>query len=693
MPALETFMAQRRLLMVLDNFEQVLPAASEVGRLLAASPGLTVLVTSREPLRLRWERALPLSPLDLPDPRHLPALDQLASVPAVALFLERARAAAPAFELTRENASAVAELCVRLDGLPLAIELVAARAVQFGAAATLDRLSRHLPLPTSTMRDAPARQQSLRATLQWSLDLLDTTEQVLLRRLAVFAGGWTLAAAEAVAGEDVPDVLGALTSLTDKSLIVLTTPGGTDEPRFRILDTVREVALDLLEASGESAAVRSRHAGFLATLAEATTTQLQGLGQAAVSMRLEREEENFRQALRWALGRGDADALEEGLRLAGALGWYWFLHGYPPEARDWFQVLIGPAAAQDQTPAARATTARAATLRARALNAAGFQATNQGEYVAAYSLHEQALATWRELRDTPGMVASLHGMGDTALWQVDSDRARGHYVEGLELARATGTAEDVALFTFHLGQLCWLVDDLDAADTWAREALVTARSAGSTTWPPYALYVQASVAHERGDTPRAGALYRESLELAWEHHDRLGVRMVLPGLAGLAVAEGDAARAVRLAGAASALEENAGIWAFPPIKARHERWLAAAEQALDPQTRATAWAQGRGMSLDEALAHALEEPAAASAGHERGVGRQGALSPREREVLAMVAEGKSNREIAAALVVTEHTAKYHVASLLNKLGATSRAEVVTRAVALGLLTPRAELRS
>jgi non-specific serine/threonine protein kinase len=273
------------------------------------------------------------------------------------------------------------------------------------------------------------------------------------------------------------------------------------------------------------------------------------------------------------------------------------------------------------------------------------------------------------------------------LWVGKAEEARAHYEEGLKLAQARGTGEDEALFAFHLGQLWWLEGDVPLGEQYGQDALSVARAAGSTTWTAYSLFVLASLAHERGDLRRAGALYREALELGWKHHDRLCIRMALPGLAGIAAMEGDAVRAIRLASAASALEENVGMWAFPPIQARQAHWLATAEEAVDATTRGAAWAEGRRMTMDDVIAHALEEttPAAASGEQVRAV--RDRLSPREREVLGLVAQGRSNREIADALIVTEHTAKYHVAQLLNKLGAGSRAEAVTRAVAEGLLAP------
>jgi DNA-binding CsgD family transcriptional regulator len=352
------------------------------------------------------------------------------------------------------------------------------------------------------------------------------------------------------------------------------------------------------------------------------------------------------------------------------------LRGYPAEARDWFEALLRP------------TQGLPSPVRARALNAAGFRAIDHAEYAVAYRFHEQALAIWRELQDVPGMVASLHGVADSALWQANSDTARDRYEEGLALGGAAGTPVDVALFAFHLGQLWWLLGDLDTAQKYAQQALDVARAAGSTTWSAYSLYILASLAHERSDVSAAGALYREALGMAWTNSDRLCVRMALPGLAGLAVLEGDPARALRLAGAASSLEQNAGIVAFPPIRSRQERWLAPAHATLEAETRATVWAEGSQMTWDEMMAYAQEQAVASatSVGSPvSGASVHGRLSRREREVLALVAEGRSNREIAEELIISENTAKYHVAQLLNKLGAGSRAEAVTRAVATGFL--------
>ena len=697
--ALEAALSSRRLLLVLDNLEHLLGAAGDVARLLGACPGVVVVATSREPLRLRWERTLPLGPLAVADPNHLPPLDRLAEVPAVALFVQRARAGSPSFALTQANAAAVTALCYRLDGLPLAIELVAARAALLGPAALLDRLGRRLPLPASAMQDAPTRHQTLRATILWSYDLLDGTEQALFRRLAVFAGGWTLEAAEAVAGPAVTlhdgasssavaveDVLGGLTSLADKSLIQVEAAPPADaagEPRFRMLETAREVALTLLDAGGEAEAIRLRHGTHFAELAERAEPELQGPEQARWFARLEREQGNFRQALGWALEKGEA---EQGLRLAGALGWFWFLHGYPTEAREWLAALLSLAAGDSSVPPG---------VRAKALTSAAFRAIQHGDYATALDLSRQALALWRGLDDALGILAALHGVGDAALWLGDAAAALPAYEEGLARAGAATRTDDTALFAYHLGQLFWVQGDLAAAQAHAERGLAAAREAGSATWAAYSLFVLASLAHERGDAAGAGRLYREALVTARDLGDRTNVQLLVRGLAGIAWLEGDAARAARLGAAADAIAGDSGLVPFPPVRARQEHWLAPARAALDPAAEEAVREEGRAMPVDRAIDYALEEgrptgPAAngAPAGGAPANAPSGdPLSPREREVLALVAGGKSNREIAATLIVTENTAKYHVAQLLNKLGANSRAEAVARAMASGLLKP------
>ena len=586
----------------------------------------------------------------------------------------------------------MAQLCVRLDGLPLAIELIAVRAAQLGAVATLERLARRMPIPGASMRDAPARQQSLRAAFQWSLDLLDDAERAIFRRVAVFAGGWTIDAAEAVAGEGVPDVLVGLTSLTDKHLVEVQvvsdqSVGRGREPRFRLLETAREVGLEILEIAGETETVRRRHAAYFVALAERSAPGLAGAGQSAAVAQLEHEASNFRETIRWVVAQDDVPALDYGLRLVASLGWYWFLHGYPDEVGEWFTRLVGdsPAGSDRGDPTDRAT--RASALWAGALNAAGFRATDLGDYQVAHGFHEQALGISRELGDADGITTGLHGRGDAALWLGDREGARQTYEEGVALAESVGSSDGMALFLFHLGQLCWLCDDPDGAERYSQLAESTAREAGIPTWAPYASAVMGSVALERGNTRLATERYQAALRLAWQNHDLRFIRVYsLPGLAAIAAKDGDLHRALRLAEAGNELEAAASISAFPLVRDRHDRWLSAAREALDADTQASLRSEARAFSIDEVVADALREDSVPIRSAPPAPGTA-ALSPREREVLALVAEGKSNRQIAEALYVTEHTAKYHVASLFNKLGASTRAEAVSRAVARGLLAP------
>jgi predicted ATPase/DNA-binding CsgD family transcriptional regulator/DNA-binding XRE family transcriptional regulator len=673
--AMQRHLGDRRALLVADNFEHLVDAGADLGRLLA-STRVTVLATSREPLRIRWERVLLVEPLALPDLRHLPPLEQLARVPAIALFVRRAVASNHAFALSVENAGPIAALCGRLDGLPLAIELVAPRAAQFGAAAALGRLDRRLSVGEIPLRDMPDRHRSLRATFEWSLDLLPPGERDLFARIGVFNGGFEVDAAEAVASDAGIEAMDALSSLVDKSLVRVALFG--DRARFAMLDTAREVARDLLADRDDRDRIRAAHARHYAGLAEAAAARLNGPEREEAVRVLEREEDNFRAALGWAAASGGQAAIEVGLRLSGGLGWYWFLHGYPPEARTWFDALVGDIEAPGEADG------DLGSLRAKALNAAGFRATDQGEYPLAARAHARALAIWRARDEVPGQIASLHGVGDTALWMGRDDEARAAYEEALEIASARGTADDVAMVEFHLGQLDWLGGDVVAAEAHARLALEVATAAESRTWPRYAHFVLASVAHERGDIATAGHHYREALRQAWGQRDRLSIRMVLPGLASLAVREGDAERGVRLAAGAASLENSAGIWAFPPIRRRHERWLQEGSEALDDATERDAWAEGSAMALDEVIEDALAVPRLPRAlPHEPAMKIR--LSAREREVLDLVAAGLSNRDIGERLVITTHTAKYHVTSLLNKLGVNTRAEAVARAAGIGLI--------
>src|SRR5919202_3158067 len=431
---LKGYLSEKQLLLVLDNFEQVVEAATLVADLLQAVPGLKVLVTSRVALHLSSEREVPVPPLSVPDPQHLPALASLTQYEAVRLFIERAQAVKPDFLVTNANALAVAEICVHLDGLPLAIELAAARSKLFTPEALLRRLEHRLAVLTGGARDLPVRQQTIRATIDWSYHLLDLAEQRLFRRLAVFEGGWTVDAAEAVCDADGDlglAVLDGLQALLDKSLVQQ--EEATDgDPHFMMLETIREYAVERLRASGEAEHVRRQHARYYLALVEASAPTFRGPEQTVTFDRLNQEHDNLRAALHWTVARAEA---EQALRLASALARFWHIRGHTSEGRRWLEAALaldGPVA-----PA----------LRARALMAAGavsYQETAQ---------FEEALRLFRELGDKRNMTEALSCLADVAWTQSDLTRSTTLFQESLDLFRELGDADGMG---WALGKLGWL---------------------------------------------------------------------------------------------------------------------------------------------------------------------------------------------------------------------------------------------
>ena len=500
--ALTAYLRDRRLLLVLDNFEQVAAAASLVTEVLAAAPQLIVLVTSRMALRCSGEHEYPVAPLAVPDP-SAPA-EGLAGYEAVRLFVERARAVQPDFEATGAAAQAVAEICRRLDGLPLAIELAAARVRLLGPQALLARLGRRLALLTAGPRDLPARQQTLRATLEWSHALLTAGEQVLFARLAVFAGGCTLEAAEAVcnADGDLPiDVLDGVESLVAKSLLREVGAGG--EPRVGMLETVHEYAGERLAASGAAGALRRRHARYFLGLAEQAEPHLGGGDQAAWLKRLQADHDNLRAALGWSL----AGEPEVGLRLAGALWRFWEICGYFTEGRGWLeQALAGSGGA----PA----------LRAKALTGASTMAFCQGDYQQATALHGQALLLFRRLGDARGVAFSLNNLGVQALHQGDLRRAARRYTKALALAREAGDRRLTGYALHNQGELARLAGDYGRAVSLAEESAALFQAVGDQ-WAAAATRCTLGVAAQgQGDHGRAAREFQDALRVFYALGDR-----------------------------------------------------------------------------------------------------------------------------------------------------------------------------
>ena len=516
--------------------------------LLAAGPGLTVLATSRAPLRLAGEHRFAVPPLSLPAPGRPPP-DGLLRYEAPALFVQRAAAARADFAVTPEDAPAVAELCRRLDGLPLALELAAARVTVLPPRALLARLDRRLAVLTGGPRDAPVRQQTLRATLDWSHDLLSETEQALFRRLAVFAGGCDLDAVEAVgaagggAGVGVPDVLEGVAALVDGSLLTREEqPGG--EPRFGLLETVRAYALERLAAGGGEAEARAQHAAYYLALAQAGERELRGAAQPAGLARLEREHGNLRAALEWLEQRG---RLEEALRLAGALWRFWMMRGHLSEGRARLAGLLARAEGPEGADAGAARVDPAVI--ADALFGAGTLASLQGDLAAAWALQERALALWRAAGDASGVGYALYQLGNIAYDRGDLAAARALLEEGLAVQRGTGDRRGVAWLAGLLGRALATAGEYAAARPLIEERLALCRAEGDDRGVSLALWFLANLAFDQGHPGESEALRREALALCRELDDRTNVGPQLEGFGEAAAAGGDAARALRLAGA------------------------------------------------------------------------------------------------------------------------------------------------
>ncbi len=578
-------------LVVFDNCEQVIAAAPQVGSLLARCPHLKFLVTSRARLHLSWEHELSLSPLKLPDPEFLPPVDVLAVCPAVALFVERARAVKPDFALTTQNARTVASICHRLDGLPLALELAAARIKLLPPQAMLERLHPRLALLAGGGQDLPRRHQTVRSAIEWSYDLLEANSQIVFRRLSVFSG-CTLEAAEAVCArdrEDSANLLDALASLIDNSLLRQETHLD-GEARFSMLETIREYGLERLAASGEEETIRAHHGRYYAKLAEAAERELRGREQGAWLERLERENDNLRAALRWALGAGDT---ETGLQMAAGLAAFWERHGYSAEGRAWLDVLLS--ASGETAPG----------VRAKALNVAGNLARVEGDYTAAVKWHREALSLRRTMDDRRGIAASVNNLGVDAKDQGDYATARTFFEESLSIKRELDEPRGVALTLSNLALTAKALGDHASAGAFLEESLKTFRELGDKWGVALALNNLGTLALLRGDIDRATALHRSSLALRRELNDKWGIAECLEGLARVGAKLGETEDAAKLSGAADVLREILGFPLPPDERADYERHLSALRSHLSDQAFADAWEAGRLLSPEEAIDFAL----------------------------------------------------------------------------------------
>jgi len=680
---LSACLQERETLLILDNFEQVLPAASLLDTLLQSAPGLRFLVTSRELLHLRVEQTLPVPPLALPDPAHLPPLESLAEVQSVALFLQRAQKINPGFRLTDENARAVAELCVRLDGLPLAIELAAARTRLLSPQMLLERLEQRLSLLRWEAQDLPVRQHTLRSAIAWSYDLLAEDEQVLFRRLGIFVGGFTLEAAEAIvvdAPSQAIDVVECLASLVDKNL-VLSEEDGEGRHRFRLLESVRDFALEQVTGREEGDSVGRAHARYFLELGERAAPELVGPSQRAWFLRLEWEHGNLRTALQWLWSHGENDLA---LRLTAALGYFWEVRGYLREGQQALEDAL------DRVPDADRR------LRARLLNRLGSLLIWQREAERAEVVIDEALTLGRELQDSDITARSLSQLGRRAAIFEFADDRRDDAVQLLEEALALrqqmgdrrGTANVQA-------QLAWIALSRRAykrAEQLADEALAAYREVGDDAGATVPLILLGLAAGEQGDTAGAAALMRQGLETSGRLRDRrllvLESKFVVWWLAGEG---GDPEQLAMLLAAAEAMDDAIGSMPVGWRQTGTPEAMAALQARLGKERWDEALRRGRAMSfseISELVSLVLDEVGSDGSGG-GGLGgkrrRNIPLSRREEEVLRLVAEGLTNKEIARQLTVSENTVKTHVTSLFNRLGVDSRARAVAVAASEGLL--------
>jgi len=636
------------ILLLLDNFEHLAEGAPMVADLLVVGPNLKVMVTSRGPLHVYGEREFPVPPLALPDSRAyiLPPPHVLLQYPAIALFVQRAMAAKPGFELNIENAHAIAEICARLDGLPLAIELAAARVKVLSPASMRTRLASRLQLLTGGARDLPQRQQTLRAAIDWSYDLLSPGEQKLFRRLSVFVGGCTLEGAEAVCdakGDLDLDLLDGMASIVDKSLAYQTEAKG--ESRFMMLETIREYGLEKLQASGEDKLTKRAHAAYCLVVAEEETAEENVSAGSEWLNRLSFENDNFRAALERLIDAGDADW---GLRLGAALFRFWEAREFLSEGRDRLGKLLRlPAAASRSKARARALFAAgvlageqgdySSTERliyesleisrelsykqgtAVALNAVAVFTRDHGDIATARALLEESLREFRDLGEPRAIARSLSNLANIVKSQGDYDTARSLHEECLAIFLQIGDRAGVAWSFNYQGDIARDQDDLAAARALYEQALSIFRELGDRWGIGGTLADLGNLARQQKDFAAAHSLYRESIKMFQELEHKRGIARVLECVACSAAAQLEADRSLRLAGAAAALRQNIGAPLIPAEQIKLEAALDPARRALSNEAGTTAWLEGWAMPVEKAIEDVLMPGAASSSGSPRAL--------------------------------------------------------------------------
>jgi predicted ATPase len=636
-------------LLLLDNFEHILAASRLVVELIQSSRGLKVLVTSRAPLRVYGEHEFPVLPLPLPQSDELQSFEALANNPSVALFAQRAAAVKPDFKVDRDNAAIIAQICARLDGLPLAIELAAARAKMLAPAGLLARMESRLGLLTTGARDLPERQQTLRNAIEWSFGLLSEAEQKLLCRIAVFWGGCTLEGAEAVgntASDLGADVFDLVSSLVDKSLIQQRQERD-EEARFRMLETIREYSLERLQESGEQAVTKRAHAAYCLVLAEEGNPDLNDVERAAWLARCDVEHDDFRAALDWLFQSND---LDWAFRLCLALFRYWDMRDHLTEGCDRLAKLLQLAG--DRYPKERAKVSQSlgalstaqgdfgaaavfleqglsiyrelddCTGIAVSLNALGVLERDTGDYAKAQENFEQSLACWKKSNDRSAIARCLHNIANVSKIRGDYDYARAALFEATQMFQEIGDRSGAAWSLNQQGDVARERGDISGARELYRQALSAFRAIADQWGTARSLADLGSIACELGDHSGAHEAYRESLQIFTDLGHRRGIARVLEGLACAALAKGDARRALSLAGSATHLRELISAPLPPAEQLNLDQRLRTAWKSLDDAEGKRIWADGWAMPLPAAIRYSMENEAATAEPRMRGFSDQ-----------------------------------------------------------------------
>jgi predicted ATPase/DNA-binding CsgD family transcriptional regulator len=727
METLTEYLKPKKLLLVLDNCEHLVEAcASLVDALLHDCTNLRILATSRQPLSVTAETTWRVPSLSLPDPLHLPALKELGQYDAVRLFARRAQFRRENFEVTPANAAPIVQLCHQLDGIPLAVELAAARMSVLSVEEIASRIDERFRLLTSPYQTAMPRHRTLQATLDWSYNLLFEAEQSLLRSLSVFTGGFTVEAVEAVCGRegeiDEYETLDLLVQLVDKSLVIMEVWDG--KSRYRLLETVRQYSLVRLNLSGEVKRLRDRHLDYYLAVAEEAEPQFQQSNQSAWLERLEMEHDNLRAALGWSVNNDCADGAmaEAGMRLAAALWWFWHLRGYWSEGIRWLTDML----ALDTGDVSVATSLT--TARAKGFNGAGRLALIMSDYASAATLLEEGLALSRRAGYKQGAAASLFGLSMVAfdqgkgeqtkdlaeealaigrevddklsianalkmlgyaIWkQGDIADARSKFEEGLLISRALGNEAVIANMLMDLGEIARAQKDYDRAGSLNEEALALHRKLMQKRGIATALMNLGIIACHQRDYQVSENLFTEGILLLSEIGGRNMLGACLMGLAGVWAIQGQAERAATLFGAADAMCKSMGIQYGLVDRSDFDSSLIMIQAQLTAEVFNAAWARGQTMSTDEAVAFALQRPSAV--GHiSEPLLPDGDypkdLTKREAELLGLVAGGLTNKEIAGQLSISVYTVETHLRSIFGKLGVTTRNAASRFAIDLNLV--------